>query len=87
MRSIPMVSNFISLVKIDPIICLASEKSMEGNVNSLLIDVLQLAYDGTSKTIGAATVSIINEIRLHPLVMGSEGRELIAVDAFRGPMR
>ena len=65
MRSIPMVSNFISLVKIDPITCLASEKSIEGNVNSLLIDVLQLAYDGTSKTISAATVSIINEIRPH----------------------
>mgnify|MGYP006123303603 CR=1 FL=1 len=62
MRSIPMVSNFISLVKIDSMTCLALQKSVTNNVNDLLIGVPQSARDGTSKTICTATASIINEI-------------------------
>ena len=73
-----MVSNFISLVKIDSMTCFALEKSITNNVNDLLIGVPQLACDGTSKTICTATASIINEIRLHALIMRSEGRESIA---------
>ena len=57
-----MVSNFISLVKIDSMTCLALQKSVTNNVNDLLIGVPQLARDGTSKTICNATASIINEI-------------------------
>ena len=57
-----MVSNFISLVKIDSMTCLALQKSVTNNVNDLLIGVPQLARDGTSKTICTATGSIINDI-------------------------
>jgi hypothetical protein len=57
-----MVSNFISLVKIDSMTCLALQKSATNNVNDLLIGVPQLTRDGTSKTICTATASIINEI-------------------------
>ena len=50
MRSIPMVSNFISLLKIDPITCLASTLSPTATVIGMTSPFLVLAPGPTANT-------------------------------------